>query len=374
MTGFFVVSALAGGREDVIAGCPAETTRAELGRLYDAEFRPLVGEDRWVYAGGQPVLAERPGESRGLWRIDDLDSVLRAEAGLWGHVAGASVDGTASVSVRRALYYAYDAERIVVLDDTQLRSSPVPEGAEWYLAAVYEGRMFEALCTGEHTALGAMASAGASWVFGSGNLTVEGQTGHVQVSCGQRLLGMRARPGEEGATLAMSGAGDLSPFEADGDGRAILVRYTRIADALRPAPPAAPSAVQLVGSDRIRVVVREVAFPRLKPNGQPWDALGGAPDIVVAAAIRGQLVYRTGVAQDQYGVRLGAIVLDDAAREGTLTISVWDQDLSASDPAGAIELHLDQIEPLSESSTAQVATSHGVRILVEIGPAVGQAP
>lgn len=125
----------ADGREDVLAAAPDDIGVEDIGRLFTRDFRPLVGGTNSVLPRpGQGLRAPRPlGTTDRVLRVVETEWELRANARVWG-LGGASLG--AGAENRHAYFRAIALETLHEIDP-RLAVPSVPEGAEWYVSAVY---------------------------------------------------------------------------------------------------------------------------------------------------------------------------------------------------------------------------------------------
>jgi len=88
---------------------------------------------------------------------------------------------------------------------------------------------------------------------------------------------------------------------------------------------------------RYTIAVSELTLPDRKPDGTCWDAACGAPDPYVVFSVDGVELGRTPAASDLLTVVYDPLPAVDAtvAAGSTIRLDVFDEDISADDPAFA---------------------------------------
>jgi len=109
-----------------------------------------------------------------------------------------------------------------------------------------------------------------------------------------------------------------------------------------------------------------VQVPTRDPNGEAWDAGGGAPDLKLSIMINGTEVATAPAVQDQFSARFGGPFDVQLIAGSRLTLMALDEDLTADDPAYGCEANPVTAAHLRERSLA--CASGGSTLSFEIDP------
>lgn len=257
---------------------------ADVGQLYDANFRPLR---RSVLADGQS--ARDVGDSRTYRRVETSMAAAEVQANARAWNLSASAAASSSYGYIRAIM----VRRAYVLPNSADFSS-LPSAAAYVISAIHYGHMFEMRVSGNSMSVSARVDA----LAGSGQVSAQSQTA---VATGF-TLGLRPAHDAMAAMTADSSADIQREFELEGDPVPILVEFERLdrdesvgqdgpTTGFPPAAAIAPSQPPAPQPARYRLAVVRIHFPDRKPNGQPWDAFGGAPDMQVNFFVGNQQVH-----------------------------------------------------------------------------------
>jgi hypothetical protein len=80
-----------------------------------------------------------------------------------------------------------------------------------------------------------------------------------------------------------------------------------------------------------------VSVPTTDPNGQPWDAGGGAPDLRIDILVNGTLLGSAPAVQDEFSATFAGPFNVQLVGGSSLLIAALDEDLTTDDPAFACQ-------------------------------------
>jgi hypothetical protein len=208
----------------------------DLGRPCDEKFHFIAGE------AGQPIFAASTETRRHLTTVAgyvqfghtrELDLTL----GVWGVDVGAG----STREQRYGIYRMYETSKVVEVDDRGKDPTTIPEGAQWYVGAIFFGYSVEEIAWGDSQSL----HAGIAAKLATRDL------GHFHAVVKQYALGndIRARGlvGNNQQLQAIQSLADLASYQRAPTPVPILVEYRSIpgvqpdlgeAIDLAPIPPA----------------------------------------------------------------------------------------------------------------------------------------
>ncbi|MCZ7684436.1 MAG: hypothetical protein M5U28_38990 [Sandaracinaceae bacterium] len=334
------------GRIDVRAAAPDDIGPEDVGRLYTREFRRIIGGTNSVLPGdGTGVRVARRATTDRVLTTVESEYELAANARVWG--LGSARASTADVT-RHGYYRAYAIEEIHMMDD-RLAVPAVPGGAEWYVSAVYVGRLIE-VHFWSNTANIAGALSGTALV---GSASIEGFARQHRLQFRIRTVGLE--PAGDDALFAATPSEMRAAYRETGQPTAVLVQYSRVPRTSLP---------QVQGPAGSRVVLSTISFPQRKPSGTSWDAFGNAPDIMVRVSQGGTVLLDRFIGQDILEANPDLVIGEaiTVSAESPLIFQFTDRDVASHDDAGqAIVTALDP-----PGSRMTVVGSIGVRVVLSI--------
>ncbi len=340
------------GREDILAAASDDIGPGDVGRLFTARFRPLVGATNSVLPAGGTTGAIR--HLRRSTTERELAVVrsrleLQANARAWG-IGGASTDVT--LWNHHAYFRAVSIEDIYEMDD-RLAIPTVPEGAEWYISAVYVGRLYEVHFTSASSSLEGRIHA--SMLGGSGSIS--GFAQRLGLDFHARTVGLEPR--SDNALFASSDAEMRQRYRASGPPRPILVQYSRVPASARPrAATNRPRHVELLS----------VRFPDRNPQrNTAWDAFGGKPDILVRVTQGNRVLLDRFGGRDKNPATFSDAVIGNAlvvTPQQPLVFTFADRDLAANDDAGTLVLQ--SLPDHDEREYSPPPGGRGVRVVLRV--------
>ena len=336
------------GREDVIGLAPDDVGVEDIGRLFTREFRPLVGSTNSVLSDPSNVRVGQQGRTHRELREVTTQAEVSANASVWGFTASGSTEN----ATQHAYFRVVEVTELHTLDD-RLAIPPAPGGAEWYVSAVYVGRLYEMHFWGSAQAVSGAIGGG----FGPLSGSIEAFARESQLQFRARTIGLEPTDGQ--AIFASSESEIAERYRAVGSPRPILVRYSRVPRASRPVADAnRPRRVTLVS----------VEFPATNPAiNAGWDPGVNPPDIMVRVRHGGHMLVDAFGGTDRNPAQLDRLIGASliVTPEDPLMFEFFDRELMSHDQARSLI-----VATLPDEDTDEFRPppgTAGVRVVLRVG-------
>lgn len=309
LVSFTLAASASPARVDVVtASAPTNMDQHDLGRFFDANLRPMEATadvERRTF---------NPGETSRVLQTVRSEIEFKANASAWG-IGGVSAG--ANYNSTHAYFRAIQIDQLYEATQANF-DQHVPEGATYYVSAIYMGHMYEVTFSGEASSVSAAMDATAG-VY-EGGLSAWAASNKVEFKA--RTVGLTPKQNSTGAIFASSDAEIRQNYEVGGTSRAIMFRLSEV-----------PGRNEATPENRWIVTVVEVRFPTTKPKNQAWDFMGLPDPWIKVTGPTTWDSYRNDTLKAQFNHELGTFTL---GKQNPLQIQLFDRDTSAHDFAGRL--------------------------------------